>query len=88
LTYRNQISSNVSKSYKRFFAEKNDISGTIGCAVTKILRYFRAMLMVIQTKFGEEISNSLKDIANYEKFKMADSNMKERMLFYFFEGYH
>jgi len=78
----------LAKVISVYLQKKNDISGTIGCAVTKLLRYFRAMLMVIQTKFGEEISNSLKDIANYEKFKMADSNMKERMLFYFFEGYH
>jgi len=51
------------------FSKNNDISGTIGGAVTKLLRYFRAMLMVIHTNFGEEISNSLKDIANYDKIQ-------------------
>ena len=51
------------------FSKNNDIYGTLGGAVIKLLRYLRAMLMTIHTKFGEEISNSLKDIANYDKIQ-------------------
>ena len=51
------------------FSKNNDISGTLGGAVIKLLRYLRAMPLMIHTKFGEEISNSLKDIANYDKIQ-------------------
>ena len=51
------------------FAKKHYISGTLGGAVIKLIRYLQVMLMMIHTKFGEEISNSLKDIANYNKIQ-------------------
>ena len=51
------------------FSKNNDISGTLGGAVIKLLRYLWAMLMMIHTNFGEEISNILKDISKYDKIQ-------------------
>jgi hypothetical protein len=37
--------------------------------VFKLLRYLKAMQMMIHTKFCEDMSNILKDMANYDKIQ-------------------
>lgn len=65
--YKNKIWTMFSNSYKHFY-KNGYISGTLGGAVFRLLRYLRDMVSIIPTDFCADMSNGLKYIAVYDRF--------------------